>query len=1007
MNGLIEFSVRRWQFTLLGILLLAAIGLVAWRDIPRSEDPELTVPTFSVVAILPGAPPVEVEALVAEPLEEHIRALEDLDRVRATVVDGAVSFNVEFELDADVQERHSALLREIEAARAELPDSVTQIEVRQQRPSEVAVLQYAVVSDVAPMAEMRRVAEAVESAALSVDGVRDTLIEALPEERVEVQVDPDVLTALKIPLGAVLGALTSNEARIPGGHVEQGDRRMSVTSETAYTELDDLRRVPVLHTGEEIVRLADVAVVERRHAEADHLARMDGRRAVWVGVQIEDGANLFEVRDAVVAAVGRLSTPDSVEVVLGFDQSENVARRLQGFGRDFAIAIVLVLVTLLPLGWRASTIVMTSIPLSLAVGVFALNMSGFSVNQLSIVGFVISLGLLVDDAIVVVENIARHLRLGRSPVEAAIEGTREISLAVLGCTATLLLAFLPLVFLPGTAGVFIRSLPAAVLFTVLASLFVSLFAVPLLASRWLRPEGEHGNAVLQWVQRGIEGPYRLVLDRAMVRPKTTLLLTGAFVAGSLLLLPVVGFSVFPKAGIPMFRVEIDTGEGASLATTDAVVRSVEEELRRHPEVIAVMADVGESHPRMYYNVVPKQPRASVGELFVRTDPHAHTQDELLAQLRAKFAAVPGATVRVKEFENGPPIDAPVAIRLVGDELGALRAASLTVEQELGQVEGLTELGNPLATPRTDLQVARAVRFGLAGLEVGQLREPDGTEVPIVARAGRDASPSVDQLRGLSVDAGDRVVPLGEVAAVELAGGPARITRQDGERTVTVSAGVRPGYNTAELTALVSDRVASLALPAGVRWELAGEAETQQESFGGVGTAALVAMFGILAVLVLEFRTFRGTLVVATVIPLGVAGGVWALLLTGNSLSFTAAVGFVALVGIEIKNSILLVDFTTQLRQQGLSIEAAVAKAGEIRFLPILLTTATALGGLLPLALEGSALYSPLAWVIIGGLVTSTALARIVTPVAYRLLAPPLEPEDAASALLVDGAPASA
>jgi multidrug efflux pump subunit AcrB len=326
---------------------------------------------------------------------------------------------------------------------------------------------------------------------------------------------------------------------------------------------------------------------------------------------------------------------------------------------------------------------------------------------------------------------------------------------------------------------------------------------------------------------------------------------------------------------------------------------------------------------------------------------------------------------------------------------------------LRSTPGLASVHNPLARPRTDLsvvvdrdragqlgvpvaEVARTVRFGLAGLQTGTFRDPDGDELAIVARVSGEGEPDLTRLSALTVGAVGGTVPLAEVARTAFESSPARITHEDGERSVTVSADVTTGTNVAEVTSVVMDRLATLTLPAGVRWEVAGEAESRAESFDGIGVAALVAAFGILAVLVLEFGTFRSTLVVVTVIPFGVAGGLVALYLSGNTLSFTAAIGFIALIGIEVKNSLLLVDFANQLRREGLALDVAIARAGEIRFVPILLTTATALGGLVPLAMEGSALYSPLALVIIGGLLSSTFLARLVTPVAYKLLAPPVD-----------------
>ena len=373
--------------------------------------------------------------------------------------------------------------------------------------------------------------------------------------------------------------------------------------------------------------------------------------------------------------------------------------------------------------------------------------------------------------------------------------------------------------------------------------------------------------------------------------------------------------------------------------------------------------------------------------------------------------MPGAKIELKEFSNGPQIDAPIAIRLIGNDLKTLEAVSIEVEQLLQRTEGTRDVRNPLSEKRTDLKVAvdrsraglygvpvaevnRTVRMGLAGLKAGTIRKASGDEIDINVRLPAEPHPSLAGLDLLSVSSlSGAQVPLKQVSHVELEAGPTTINHYNRERAVTVTAEVETGFNTDRVTRAILAQLELKKLPDGVRWVAAGEIESRKESFGGLGVAAIVAAFGVLAVLVLEFGTFKSTAIVASVIPLGLVGGIVALFLSGNTLSFTAAIGFIALVGIEVKNSILLVDFTNHLREQGVGLDQAIQQAGETRFVPILLTTATALGGLIPLALEHSPLYSPLALVIIGGLVSSTILTRLVTPVMYKLLAPEVKAHD--------------
>jgi multidrug efflux pump subunit AcrB len=719
---------------------------------------------------------------------------------------------------------------------------------------------------------------------------------------------------------------------------------------------------------------------------------------------------ISDVRDAAWTALDGVEgeLPSGVTLERPFDQASNVAHRLTRLGEDFAIAIGLVLVTLIPLGFRASAIVLVSIPLSLAMGVTLLHALGYSINQLSIVGFVIALGLLVDDSIVVVENIARFLREGHSRREAAILATRQIGVAVLGCTAALIFAFVPLLALPGLSGRYIRSLPVTVVVTVLASLFVSLTIIPWLASRVLKDgEEAHGNRVLAWLMGGIERTYAPVLRWALAHPRQTMLGAAGLVAASLALVPLVGFSLFPKAETPQFRVDILAPDGASLGATDQAARYAERVVSRYAGVRGVFANVGRDNPMVYYNVAPRNENPAVGQLFVLLDAYdPKTTPRMLDSMRAELAEYPGARLELREFENGPPVDAPIAMRLQGPDLDTLRALAARAEAALEATPGTEYVFNPVRLRRTDLALPldrgragllgvsplefdRTVRLGVAGLPAGTLREADGEERDIVVRLPFTGDrPGTEALSRLFIPtSAGGLTPLGQVTRPAFETSATEIQRYDKSRTVTVSSWVRTGYNTDRVTKDALARLAQITLPPGYSLTPAGELESRQESFGGMGSAVIIAVFAILAVLVLEFGSFRSTVIVASVIPLGMVGGIVALLLSGNTFSFTAMIGFVALIGIEIKTSILLVDFTNELRAEGVPLLEAVRRAGEVRFLPILLTTLTAIGGLLPIALQGTALYAPLAWVIIGGLVSSTLLARVVTPVLYARWAP--------------------
>jgi multidrug efflux pump subunit AcrB len=445
---------------------------------------------------------------------------------------------------------------------------------------------------------------------------------------------------------------------------------------------------------------------------------------------------------------------------------------------------------------------------------------------------------------------------------------------------------------------------------------------------------------------------------------------------------------------------------------------VESVLKRQREVHDVATVIGKGHPMVYYNVAQSGERSNFAEIFAAADVDSpERRASLYNKLRAQLASYAGATIELKEFENGPASDAPIAIRLVGDDQDKLIASALKVEQILQSTPGTRDVRNPSKNRRTDLRfqidrdkaallgvsvpaIDRAVRMALGGVVAGSYRADDAEDpypirVTLPRESGREDRATLALLERLYVaSAVHGAVPLATLGKLTFEPSPTELRHVNKERSATVFAQVADGYNTDKLTRAAMARIAKSELPAGVRFEVAGEAESRSESFGGLGGALLLAAFGILAILVLEFGTFKSTLIVASVIPLGVIGGMGALYLTGYSLSFTATIGFIALMGIEIKNSILLVDFTNELRRGGMGLDEAIQRAGEARFVPILLTSLTAIGGLIPLALERSSLYSPLAVVILGGLISSTILTRLVTPVMYKLFAPAVGREDA-------------
>jgi multidrug efflux pump subunit AcrB len=1005
-----SFAVRRWQFTSVVFLLLVVLGAYAFQSIPRQEDPTFPIPLTTIIVVYPGADPQDVERLAIDPIEDAIAELEDVQEIRSTSESGLGVIRVQFEWTTDADEKYDEVVREVNALRGELPSELQSITFRKANPGLVNIVQAALVAPELDPVALKRLADDLEESLETVPGVRRAESWAFPEPEIRVALDLPRMAALGIDVATVDAAVSGEGSSVPGGAIDVGERRYNLKGTGDFDSVEEVGDTVVALRDGRAVPLRDIAAVGWATEEAAYLGRYNGERAAFVTANMKDGFSIFEVQSAIDARLEtfRARLPEGVRLEVGFEQAQNVRDRLRRLGIDFLIALALVSLTLLPLGLRAAGIVMVAIPMSLALGVAALWFLGFSLNQISIAGFVVALGLLVDDAIVVVENIARRLREGADRLTAAIDGTRQIALAVVGCTAVLVLAFLPLLNLPEGAGKFTRGLPLAVVMTVVASLFVAFTVVPFLASRFLpRHEPSEGNRLLQWVKAGIHRFYAPLMHRALVRPKTALALSFALVLASLGLAPLLGFSLFPAADKPQFLVSIDAAEGSSLGSTDRALRFVEAALDETPGVVHRMANLGRGNPLIYYNVFPAETSTTVAEVFVSLDRwRGDASVRVLEDLRARLAAYPDARITVEQFQNGPPIEAPIAVRVVGPDLEVLRKLAGDVEVALSAVEGVRDLDNPIRLPRIDLDLGfdreeagllgvpsldldRLTRLAVAGVASSTYRDERGDAYPVRLRLPMDDHPTPDLLESMyftSRTSGE-AIPFRQIAEPRLVSGPSQIQRLDRERMVSITAGIREGFVSGDVSREVYAAVEAITLPEGYRVVAGGEAEAASRSLGGLGTAIIIAAFGILAVLVLEFGSFRSVLIVAGVVPFGILGALVALFLTGYPLSYMAIIGFVALIGVETKNSILLVDFTNQLRENGVALDEAIEQAGEQRFLPVLLTSVTAIGGLTPLALSGSALYSPLAIVMIGGLISSTLLARIVTPVMYKLLPP--------------------
>lgn len=1009
-----EYAVKNPQLTLLIFLMAVVVGLTTILNMPRAEDPEIPTLAFPVVVIYPGTSPKDMENLVVDPLEKKLSSLENIKKITSEVTDGLAVIMVIYKHGVDGDSKYQELIREVDNMRRELPQDIYSIDIQKLNPSNVNILQLALISGNAPLDKIRKTSEDLKDELEKLPQLKNVEIHGLPKRIVRVELKLDKMSSMHIPLSLVLGGIQSEGINIPGGNVKAGTKTFNIKTSSNYKSVDEIKNAIVYETNGKNIFLKDVADVYLDYESSKYITRLNTHRCVFVVAALKSGENISQTQKIYTPVIQKFKStlPKNIDLVAQFDQADNVNRRLGGLGIDFLIAIGLVALTLLPLGNRATTIVMITIPLSVSIGIVIIHMFGFTLNQLSIVGLVVALGLLVDDSIVVIENIERWLREGHSRLEATIEATKQIGVAVIGTTATLIIAFLPLVFLPEASGDFIRSLPAAVIACVFASMIVSLTIIPFLSNKILKEHDKNyeGNIFLRAFRSIIKATYSKFLDKALNNPVKTLLIAAAIFVGSLMLFPVIGFSLFPASEKPQFLIDITTPLQSNIDYTNKIASEIESELRKYPEIKYVSTNVGKGNPFVYYNVVQKNETANFAQMFVQLDNDLSPAKKLILieELRKKWYTYPGAKVEVKNFEQGGNMSAPVEVRVFGENLDTLRSVAAKVEGLLKHTEGTIYVNNPLSNLQSDIlvdinkekaqalgiptiNIAKTVRLAVAGFNIGKLTDNESKNVDVLVTNSKRNLSSLSVFENLYVNnAQGGAVPLSQVATLRLESSPLKINHYNKTRMISIFASVKKGFLTDNVIKNVIAQMDNFNFTKGYHYEMGGELESRNDSFGGFGTVIIVTLFLFIIVLILEFKTFKSTLIVLSVIPLGIVGAVLALLVTGNSLSFVATIGLIALAGIEVKNTILLVDFTNQLRLKGATLEEAIREAGEVRFLPIVLTSLTAIGGLMPIAVSTNPLISPLAIVIIGGLISSTLLSRIVTPVVYELIPPKIE-----------------
>jgi multidrug efflux pump subunit AcrB len=1004
---IVAAAIRNGHVTLVAFLAVVVAGAFAYRSLRRLEDAEIQPPYALLVTVFPGAGADRVERLVTRPMEEAVSAIGDIRWIRCTSRANVSVILLRLENGVDIDAHWQDLQERVAALRAELPEGVRAPEVMTRTFDDVAVATLALSCPGQTWADCeRRLADTARDLKVRLERIRAVgRVETHGDRDEEIAVDLDIeaLAVRRVTLERIFGALEARNVRIPPGSVERGASTVVIETTGTFRTLEEIGGtvIDVGPTGTPI-RLRDVASIRRRFKDAEHRAYRDGSPALFLAVFPQQSADLVDLGDRLRAWVEARSPelPPGVRLEVATDQGKRIERRVGNFVRNLwqGMAIV-VAVAFLLMGVRNALLVAVAVPASTLGALFTMQLLGIEIHQVSLGALVIALGMLVDNAVVVADNVTAHLRLGKSTFDAAVDGAAEVNVAVLSATLTTVAAFIPLMMMEGLTGEYVAALPLVVSAALVWSYLFALLIAPVISARVLRPK----VGLAERVQRVIAGGFARVVP--WVLRLRWLVVAGAVAAvlGALSLLGSFGVQFFPKAEMNQFLVSVEGPDGSTIARTEAAVRRVEARLRDDPIVTSITTSVGEGVPRFYYTHFPLEQDSTVAEILVdvRDGTSPAAVRDRVAAINREMVDLPDTRITATELELGPPVGAPVVVRLAGDDLESLRETGRRIRslllrdpdvsraaddlgQDTRQVRAVVDDGQLALAGLSHHHVAATIRAAVEGVAATTFDTEDD-EIDVTVRAApawRDDFSLLEELVLDSPIAGK--VPLRQLARLEPVFDVGRLRRRNLQRTLTVSVWSDTLLAT-ELQGRVERVLADVEIPPGVRVELGGEAEERDEAFANLGNAAALAALAVLVILVAQFRSYRQALVVLTTLPLTVVGaalGLWAL---DAPIGFMAMLGLVSLAGIVVNNAILLMEFVNIGRRRGLSVEEALVEAASSRLRPILTTTLTTVVGLIPLTFSGGGFWEPMGAVMMGGLLASTVLTLVVVPALARIV----------------------
>lgn len=1010
-----DTSIKLPVFTTMIIMSLVVLGLFSYNKLNVDQFPNVDMPFVVVTAVLPGAGPEQIENDVTEKIEDAVNPIEGVDKLTSVSQEGVGTVIIQFKLEIDGKKAAQDVREKVAAIRNDMPSDLKDPVIQRFDPATQPILMLTVSGDKSLKELTAYTKDVVQKRLENIPGVGNVELLGGYEREIEINLNPVRLKAYNLTVEDITQAISSANVEIPGGNLNKNSRQLLVRTMGKFKNVEDFKRIVIKAPEGRPIYLADLAEIKDGIKELTSMTRVNGETAIGLNIKKQSGSNTVKVADEVIKklAVLKKEVPAGIDVRLVSDNSITIRASIHDvlFDIFYGGLLAVIVIYLFLANFRATIISALALPTSIVASFFVMYLFGFTLNMMTLLGLSLAVGLLIDDAIVVIENIYRHMAMGKSPMQAAGEATGEIGLAVLATTMTIVAVFVPVAFMPGIVGKFFYEFGITVSAAVLVSLLVAFTLTPMLSSRWLSahdeelsPKGNPLNFLLYHFNHNfnkLNNVYRKMIRVCLSYRKSVIVASILIFLSSFYLMKFLGSEFFPSSDEGKFTVSITADPGSSLEKTSAICNQVEAKLRSYPEVETVITTVGGVNSP-----------ATSGTITVRLINKSKRPDksvnDMLSDVRKDCKSIAGAKIFTM-ISGGPGGgEKPVVFSLRGDDLAELQIIANKVEDIIKSVEGTRDVNKSYEASKPEIRielnrdkaadlgynpysVASTVRSLVDGYVATKFQDTK-EQVDVRVKLDRSYRQTLGDIQDLSIRSNKKIgddfiqTPLRDIANIYEGSGPTKINRYARQKEIKVDANLE-GRTLGEAVKDIQAEIKKIELKPGYSINLSGRGESQNDSFKDILMSLMMAIVFVYIVLAMQFESFIHPFSIMLALPMAIIGAVLGLLFWGSALSVMSMIGIIMLMGIVTKNGILLVDYTNTLRKQGKKMQEALQEAGATRLRPILMTSFAMIFGMIPVAFgfgEGSEFRAPMGQAVIGGLITSTFLTLFVVPVVYSI-----------------------